>query len=171
MNHKIRHRLPPAFLAVALFLSAAACQKPKPPEEQMLPMDRVAPAPADTTHTVLRKSFALTTSVNFPFDVPSHAAMPHLHGNYKSFVRALGVQPNDDTANVDFLILNQDQYADFIQGHAGEAFFSAGASHDQGVNVTLPPTQGQPRKYYLVFRNSPGDVTKKAVQADFTLDF
>jgi len=171
MNRKMRHRLLPAFLLAALFFSANACQKQKPPEEQMLPMDRVAPAPVDTTRTVLRKSFALATSVNFPFDVPSHAAMPHLHGNYKSYVRQLGVQPNDDTANVDFLILTEDQYADFIQGHAGEAFFSAGASHDQDVNVTLPPTQAQPRKYYLVFRNAPGDATKKAVQADFTLDF
>jgi hypothetical protein len=170
MNHVMRLRLLPGFLVAALFFSAA-CQKKKPPEEQLLPMDRVAPPSADTTRTVLRKSFALTTSVNFPFDVPSHAAMPHLHGNYKSYVRQLGVQPNDDTANVDFLILNEDQYADFIQGHAGEAFFSAGASHDQDVNVTLPPTQDQPRKYYLVFRNSPGDATKKAVQADFTLDF
>jgi|HubBroStandDraft_6_1064221.scaffolds.fasta_scaffold329075_3 hypothetical protein len=171
MNHQSRHRLLPAFLLAALFFNASACQKKKVPEEQVLPMDRIAPTPADTTRTVLRKSFALSTSVNFPFDVPSHAAMPRLHGNYRSFVRQLGVQPNDDTANVDFLILNEDQYADFIQGHAGEAFFSAGASHDQDVNVTLPPTQDQPRKYYLVFRNSPGDTTKKAVQADFTLDF
>jgi hypothetical protein len=167
----MRHRLLPSFLVATLLFSASACQKKKPPEQEVLPMDRIAPTPADSTRTVLHKSFALSTSVNFAFDVPSHAAMPRLHGNYKSFVRQLGVQPNDDTANVDFLILNEDQYADFIQGHAGEAFFSAGASHDQDINVSLPPTQDQPRKYYLVFRNSPGGVAKKAVQADFTLDF
>jgi hypothetical protein len=171
MNYTMRIRLLPILLAAALCFSANACQKKKAPEEQVLPMDRIAPTPADTTRTVLRKSFALSTSVNFPFDVPSHAATPRLHGNYRSFVRQLGMQPNDDTANVDFLILNEDQYADFIQGHAGEAFFSAAASHDQEVNVSLPPTQDQPRKYYLVFRNSPGGAAKKAVQADFTLDF
>jgi hypothetical protein len=97
--------------------------------------------------------------------------MPHLRGNYKSFVNQLGAQASDDSANVDFLLLNEDQYADFVHGHAGEALFSADASHDQDVNVSLPPSQDQPEKYYLVFRNSTGGAAKKLVQADFTLDF
>jgi hypothetical protein len=170
MNHNTRCGVVPVLLVAALLVCTGACQKQKAPPEEVLPMDRVAAA-ANATRSVLRKSFFLSTSVNFPFEVPSHAAVPHLHGNYKSYVRQLGVQPNDDTANVDFLILDEDQYADFAQGHAGEAFFSAAASHDQDVNVSLPPTQDQPRKYYLVFRNSPSGAVKKAVQADFTLDF
>jgi hypothetical protein len=52
-----------------------------------------------------------------------------------------------------------------------KALFTADASHDQDVNVTLPPSQDQPRKYYLVFRNSPGGAAKKLVQAQFTVDF
>ncbi len=97
--------------------------------------------------------------------------MPNLHGNYKSFVKQLGVESNPDNANVDFLILNEEQYGDFLHGRAGEAIFSADASHDQNVNFGLPPSQDQPRKYYLVFRNIPGGEAKKLVQADFTVDF
>jgi hypothetical protein len=171
MNRKTRLRILLAFLVAAvLLLAGAACKKKEAPEE-VLPMDRVAPSPVGESQPILHKTFTVSASVNFPFEVPAHAAMPRLHGNYKSFVKQLGVQSNDDTANVDFLILNEDQYADFVQGHTGEALFSADASHDQDVNVSLPTSQNLPQKYYLVFRNPPGGESKKVVQADFTLDF
>lgn len=160
------------FVAMAAFF-VTSCEKKKPrtEEEVVLPMDRVAVSPASSSQSVLHKSFPVTTAAVFPFEIPAHAVMPHLHGNYKSFVKQLAVQTNDDSANVDFLILNEDQYSDFVHAHAGEALFSADASHDQEVNFSLPGSQDQPRKYYLVFRNSPGGAAKKIVQADFTVDF
>jgi hypothetical protein len=174
MNQKAQIRLLPVLLVAALVLATGACQKKKAPaeeEEKMLPMDRVARSPADTSQQILHKTFAVSSTVKFPFEIPAHAAIPHLRGNYRSFVKDLSVQSDDDNANIDFLILNEDQYADFVGGHAGEALFSADASHDQDVNVSLPPSQDQPRKYYLVFRNSSGGAAKKLVQADFTVDF
>jgi hypothetical protein len=172
MNEEPRIRLLPFFLVAVLAFAATACQKQKPPAEDVpLPVDRVAPSPVGTSQTILHKTFTVSTSVNFPFDVPTHAAMPHLHGNYRSFVKQLGVQSNDESANVDFLVLNEDQYADFVHGRAGEALFSADASHDQEVNVSLPASQNRPRKYYLVFRNTPGGEAKKLVKADFAVDF
>jgi hypothetical protein len=174
MNQKAQIRLLPVLLVAALVLATGACQKKKAPaeeEEKMLPMDRVARSPADTSQQILHKTFAVSSTVKFPFEIPAHAAIPHLRGNYRSFVKDLGVPSNGDIANVDFLILNEDQYADFVGGRSGEALFSADASHDQDVNVRLPPSQDQPRKYYLVFRNSSGGAAKKLVQADFTVDF
>jgi predicted small lipoprotein YifL len=169
MNHKTRLRL---LLLAALILTLAACQKKKPPaEERPAPTDYVAPSPVGSSQTILHKAFPVTTSATFSFEVPARAAMPRLHGTYKSFVAQLAVQSSDAAANVDFLILNEDQYADFAQGHAGEALFSAEASHDQDVNLGLPPSQDQPKKYYLVFRNTPSGAPKKLVQADFTVDF
>jgi hypothetical protein len=173
MNQKAQIRLLPVLLVAALVLASGACQKKKAPaeEENLLPMDRVARSPVDTSQQILHKTFSVSSTVKFPFEIPAHAAIPHLRGNYRSFVKDLGVQSNDDIANVDFLILNEDQYADFVGGRAGEALFSADASHEQDVNVSLPPSQDQPRKYYLVFRNSSGGAAKKLVQADFTVDF
>jgi hypothetical protein len=173
MNQKAQIRLLPVLLVAALVLATDACQKKKAPaeEEKMLPMDRVARSPANTSQQILHKTFAVSGTVKFPFEIPAHAAIPHLRGTYRSFVKDLGVPANGDIANVDFLILNEDQYADFVGGRSGEALFSADASHDQDVNVSLPPSQDQPRKYYLVFRNSSGGAAKKLVQADFTVDF
>jgi hypothetical protein len=169
MNHKTWSRLP----AIAvLMLALTACQKKTPPAAEPAPhVDRVAPLPVGTTETILHKTFAVTGSANFPFEVPARAAMPHLHGTYKSFLAQLAVQSSDEAANVDFLILNEDQYTDFVEGHSGEALFSADAAHDQDVNLSLPASQDQPRKYYLIFRNPPGGAAKKLIQADFTLDF
>ena len=123
------------------------------------------------SQTILHKTFSLTTTASFPFEIPAHAVTPHLHGNYKSFVKQISADASDDSANVDFLILKEDQYADFVHGHAGEALFSADASHDQDVDFSLPASQDQPQKYYLVFRSSPGGSARKIVQADFTVDF
>jgi hypothetical protein len=169
----MNHKTPTCLLVVAvLMLTITACQKKKTlVEEQAVPQNYLAPLPAGTSQTILHKTFPVTTSAKFSFEVPARAVMPHLHGTYKSFVAQLAVQSSDDTANIDFLILNEDQYTDFTQGHAGEALFSADASHDQDVNLGLPPSQDQSRKYYLVFRNTPAGAPKKLVQADFTLDF
>ncbi len=160
-------------LVSALFFFVASCQKKNPPaQEEIVPAtDHVSPSPAASSQTVLHKTFSIATSATFSFEIPAHAAIPRLHGNYKSFVKQLGTQPDDEGANVDFLVLTEEQYTDFTHGHAGEPLFSAGASHDQDINVSLPPSQDQPQKYYLIFRNSRGGASKKLVQADFTVDF
>lgn len=171
MNRKRRSRVLRLLAVAAMAFLITSCQSKKPPAEDVaLPMDRVAVSPSGS-QTILHKTFSVTATASFPFEIPAHAAMPHLHGLYKSFVKQVSADASDDGANVDFLILKEDQYSDFVHGHAGEALFSADASHDQEVNFSLPASQDQPQKYYLVFRNSPGGSTKKIVQADFTVDF
>ncbi len=157
-------------LFTAVLLGALACQKSKPAEQVVPSSERVGPSPMGTSQSILHKSFAVRTTVAFPFDIPPHAAMPHLRGNYKSFVTKLGIQSNEDSANVDFLVLTDDQYADFVSGSTS-ALFSVDASHDQGVDIDLPPSLNQPKKYYLIFRNTPGSDAKKVVEADLTVDF
>ena len=107
-------------VATAFFITA--CQSKKPPVDEVVAprMDRVAATPSGS-QTILHKTFSLTTSASFPFEIPAHAVTPHLHGNYKSFVKQISADASDDSANVDFLILKEDQYADFVHGHAGEA--------------------------------------------------
>src|SRR5208282_1206922 len=132
----------------------------------------VGHSPVGTSSVILHKTFAVTAApVNFPFEIPAYAARPQLRGSYRSFVKQLAVQPDEDIANVDFLIFKEDQYADFLRGHGGETLFTAESSHDQNVNVGFPPTQDHPQKYYIVFRNTPGGAARKLVQADLTVDF
>jgi len=138
-------------------------------------LDHVGGSVVGTSSAILHQTFAVASIVNVPFEVPAHAFSPQLRGNYRSFVRPAGGKPGEtessDAANVEFLVLNEAQYAEFLNGHDIEAIFSADDAHDQEVNTALPPTVNQPAKYYLVFRNSSPKADKKVVQADFRIDF
>jgi hypothetical protein len=137
----------------------------RPPDSS----EHIAGSPVGTGNPILHKTFPLTKSADLPFEIPPHAATPKLHGTYHSFFQQAG--PSDgDGADVDFLLLNQQQYSDLINQRPGDALFSAEGAHDQEVNVTLPPTLNQPVMYYLVFRNASNE-GKVGVQADFRVDF
>lgn len=155
---------------VASLLLVSACQKTAPPPEQKVSaLEHVAPSPVGTTQTILRKTFNLKTSETFPFEIPAHATRPHLHGIFESFAGHVH-GTSDETANVDFVLLNQAQYEDFTAQRPSEALMSVEGSHNQAVNYDLPPSLDQPVKYYIVFRSASGN-TKKVVVADFHVEF
>jgi hypothetical protein len=159
-------------IAIAFFLCAgvACTKKEAPPVSKAVPSDHVAPSPVGTTQAVLDKTFSLKSSATFPFEIPAHASQPHLHGIFQSFAgQAHGT--SDDTANVDMLILNEEQQADFASNRATDVLFSVEGSHNQSVNFDLPPSMNQPVKYYLVFRNAQGGKGNKVVEANFRVDF
>jgi len=126
--------------------------------------EHVGDSPVGTSTPLLRKTFPVIALVNLPFDVPPHAAMPQLRGTYHT-VEKDGVAPGD----VEFLVMNQEQYTDLLSGHPRDAVFSAEDARSQEVNSGLPPTMDRPARYYLVFRNN--SKAKKLVQADFRVDY
>ena len=158
-----------ALLMIAL-LSCAACNKEAPPQTvAVAPSDHVAPSPVGTSKMVLEKTFSLKESATFPFEVPAHAVQPHLHGIFESFAGQVH-GASDDSANVDFLIMNEEQQAAFAGDHPREALFDVEASHNQAINFDLPASMSHPVKYYLVFRSS-GGKGSKVVEANFRVDF
>jgi hypothetical protein len=160
-------------LLIAVTLAGfIGCEKKKETaEKEVAAIDRVGDRPAQSSENILHKTFTVSTSEAFPFEVPEHVAVPHLHGNYRSFVTKLGIQSNEHSADVDFFVFNEQQYADFAAGTAGNAVFASDPSNDQAVDTTLPPSLNEAKKYYLVFRNTPGGDSKKTVQADLIVDF
>ncbi len=159
-------------LVMLLLLAVTACTKqpPAPVSTAPPPSERVAPTPVGTTQNVLQKTFTLQRSAEFPFEVPAHAAMPHLHGIFESFVgQAHGA--SDESANIDFLILNEEQHDDFAQNRSSDTMFAVEASHNQAVNFDLPASLNQTVKYYLVFRNPEGSKSSKVVEANFRVDY
>ena len=130
--------------------------------------DRVGDSPVGTSTPILRKTFPVVAVVNLPFDIPPHAANPHLKGAYRSFVKSNG---GEAAADVEFMLMNQQQFTALLSGHLGDAVFSADDAHNQEVNFTMPPTFSDPVRYYLVFRNNSRERGKKLVQADFRVDF
>jgi hypothetical protein len=161
-------------LMAALLVASAACTKEPPPApvSTIAPQERVTPSPVSANLTVLHKTFKLTKNETFAFEIPAHAVQPHLHGIFESFTGAASGASHgtsDDSSNIDFLIMNETQQADFANDRESETLFSVDSSHNQAVNFDLPASLGEPVKYYLVFRNS--GTGSKVVEADFHVEF
>jgi hypothetical protein len=133
--------------------------------------DHVASSPVGTSSAIVHKTFAITSAAKFAFEVPPHASSPKLNGSYRSFTPQAGSQSSDDSADVDCLLMNAEQYADFAGGHSSDVVYSVDSSHEQDIAFVLPATFDKPVQYYLVFRNSAGHAGKKVVQAEFRVDF
>jgi hypothetical protein len=134
-------------------------------------LDHIAESPVGTSSAIVRKTFAVSAPAKFSFEIPPHAASPQLHGTFRSFVRQAGVPSSDESADIDLLLMNGEQYADFQRGRPADTVYSVDSSHDQDVSFGLPATMDKPAQYYLVFRNSSASAAKKVVQADFQVDF
>jgi hypothetical protein len=143
----------------------------QPVSTKVTAFDHVGGSVVGTSSDIVHQTFGVAKAVSVAFEVPAHAATPQLRGTYRSFLKPAGAPSDDLDGDVEFLVLNAQQYGDFASGHAGEAVFSAEDSHSQEANVSLPPTRNQAVKYYLIFRNNSPTAGKKFVQADFHIDF
>jgi len=158
---------------LAHWVQGAEPQQAQAPEDRPVPKphpsDHIAESPVGTSSAIVRKTFAVSAPAKFSFEIPPHAASPQLHGTFRSFVA--GVQSSDESADIDLLLMNGEQFADFQRGQPADTIYSVDSSHDQDVSFGLAATLDHPVQYYLVFRNSAGSPAKKVVQADFQVDF
>ena len=129
----------------------------------------VAVSVVGSTIAILHRTFRVHRAVQLEFAVPPGAATPRLRGTYQSLVKQ--AETGDADANIELLVLNEQQYSDFLSKRAGEATFSADDARAGEVNVSLPPTIDQAAKYHLVFRNNSRDHRNEVVQADFRMEF
>jgi tryptophan 2,3-dioxygenase len=133
--------------------------------------DHVGGSVVGSSLQILHRTFRVQSTVQVSFIVPAHAATPRLCGSYESFFKQAGSSDGDNDAEIEFLVLNEEQFAGFLNRRAGEATFSADDAHAQDVNTRLPPTMDQPEKYHLIFRNNSRGPARKFVQADFRMEF
>lgn len=133
--------------------------------------DHVGGSVAGTSSTILQKTFGVAGTVQLPFTVPAHAYGPQLRGTFRSYLQGGKLESNASKSDIEFLLLNEEQFTDLVNGHPSDAIFSADASHDQEVNANLPPTLDKPVTYHLVFRNNAHGTHAKLVQADFHIDY
>jgi hypothetical protein len=140
-------------------------------EYQPTASDHVGGSVVGTSTTILQKTFGVTGTVQLPFDVPPHAYNPQLHGTFRSYLQGGKPESNASKADVEFLVLNDQEYNNLLKGQPSDAIFTAEAAHDQEVNANLPPTLDTPVTYHLVFRNNAGASLRKLIHADFRVDF
>ncbi len=133
--------------------------------------DHVGGSVVGTSTTILQKTFGVANTVQLPFQVPAHAYNAQLHGTFRSYLQGGKPESDPSKADVEFSLLNDEQYSNLLNGRPSDAIFSTDPAHDREVNANLPPTLDKPVTYHLVFRNEARSPQKKLVQADFRLDF
>jgi hypothetical protein len=150
-------------LMAGLLFCASACSKNQASSEPqaIAPLDRVNNAPV-APPARFHKSFALKGYEKFEFTVPPHTLNPHLRGTLESWA-------NGDSEQVDLLILNEQEFADFTQGKPGSFTYKTTPAPDEMVDYSIPSTQQYAKKYYLVCSNPSRGA--KSVQADLTITF
>jgi hypothetical protein len=149
---------------------SGAEQETQPAVRQESPADHIpGDSPVGTGRDILRKTFVVRRTMHVRFEIPPHAWTPRFHGTFRSLVG--GESSHDPSANVDLLLLNEEQYAGFAAGRDPDALYVADTMHFRDISVDLSPSRDQPVRYYLVFRNSPGGADEKTVEADFRVDF
>jgi hypothetical protein len=131
--------------------------------------DHVGGSVVGTSIPILNEKFHVSVIVDLPFNVPPHASTPQLRGTFRSFLQASPKPTSDTDADIEFHVLNDQEFSDFLNGKPSEALFSADATHSSEVNASLPPTLNQAVTYHMVFLNN--SKKKKVVQADFRIDF
>lgn len=164
----------PWLLASGLLLSFSACSKsqPTPDADQPTSVDHIVVSKPQPANNFLHKTFTVKTYEEFAFPVPAHIVKPMLHGSFESFAKnANGDLISNQTADVDLLVLTDEEFDDFVHSRQGTATYTVDRAHSQSLTYHVPATVDQPQNYHLVFRNSPGGPHSKLVKADFTISF
>jgi hypothetical protein len=170
-RHHIGMRKPKCVALLLALAALIACSKPPAPVvHESNDIDRVTYKAPKVDHFTLQKTFAVTKSAKFEFQVPPHVAIPKFSGTFHASLKdAATGKAGDQPGEVDFLLLTPDQYAAHQQGGSGEAIDSAMQSSSHGSSVVLSPTFNDPQTYTIIFRNNSSE--PKVVAADFTADF
>lgn len=147
-----------------------AVEKVEAVEYKPTTSDRVGDSVVGTSIPILHSKFHVSVIVDLPFEVPAHAATPKLRGNFRSFIPAGKLPSSDANADVEFQVVNEQEFSNFLNNKPSQALFAADATHNQEVNVSLPPTLDKPTRYHMFFLNS-SPKTKKVLDANFRVDF
>jgi hypothetical protein len=132
------------------------------------PVDRRSEEPKHFLHTV----FSVNKYAQYAFVAPPHQGNARLRGTFQSFTKRDDPDSTSDkTADVDVMLLNEEEFGEFLHGQPVSATYESDLAHDQMVDWRVPTTYDKPEQYHLVFSNSDAADRIKFVKADFTLSF
>jgi hypothetical protein len=168
----MKRRLMPALLVTALLAVLACKRTPQQDFNEGSSLDRVNQGPRLAPQRVTHGISRLDRFQKFPFDVPAHALTPRLQGSFSSFVQgAGGARISDESADVELLVMSEDQYDAFTNRRSAESLYAIEPSHDHGVSIALPATQESVSHYFAVFRRSVDGKNPVWVNADLSVEF
>jgi len=157
-------------LSSVLLLSVGCSKKQTKRQPEPQSGDHVALDDAAAATQLVHSVFPVENYRQFTFVIPPHQMRPKLHGDFQSFTNKNDPNSSSDAANVDVLLLDDQQLDDFVHGRAGETTYQLESSHSQTIDYAVPGTRDDPRQYHLVFQASSGG-SKIFVKADFRVTF
>lgn len=144
--------------------------KPAPTREPVA-IDHLVSVEPGKPRRILHNAFSVHRQTQFAFTIPAHQSNAKLHGVFRSFTKRNDPDSSDRTADVDLLLLNDEEFNQFQNGQPQSVTYELNSAHNQMVDWWIPATRDDAKTYHLVFINSDNDVKLKFVQADFTLTF
>ena len=144
--------------------------KPAPTREAVA-IDHLVSVEPGKPKRILHNGFSVHRQTQFAFTIPAHQSNAKLHGVFRSFTKRNDPDSSDRTADVDLLLLNDEEFNQFQNGQPQSVTYELNSAHNQMVDWWIPATRDDAKTYHLVFINSANDVKLKFVQADFTLTF
>lgn len=160
------------FIGVALLAFAGCNRGPRQDAGEGSSLDHISQGPRLAPLKVAHGVSKVQKYVKFPFEVPAHAITPRLEGEFSSFIQgAGGARISDESADVELMIMSEEQYDAFEQKRSAESVYAIEPSHDHGVSITLPATQDTPARYVAVFRRTNDGKNAVWVHAELTAQF
>jgi len=140
--------------------------------QELLPIDHpVHIEPQEPKH-FLHKTFSVNNHTQFTFMVPPRQGNARLRGTFRSFTKRSNPDSTSDrTAAVDLMLLDEQEFSEFLHGRSQSVTYELDSANNQLVDWRVPTTYGEPQTYYLVFSNPAGGTKTKFVEADFTVSF
>jgi hypothetical protein len=157
-------------------LKGEAEPPPTKPEAEVtkesLSIDHPAYLQLQKPKKLLHKVFSISNHAQFTFLVPPHQRNTRLRGNFRSFTnRSDPASSSDRTASIDLMLLNEQEFNDFLHAQPQSVTYELDSVNNQSVDWWVPATYGEAQTYHLVFNNPAGRATIKFVEADFTVSF
>jgi hypothetical protein len=142
-----------------------------PVPQKALPVDHSDYLEAGKPRSFLHKVFSLNKNADFGFEIPPHQWNARLRGNFRSFTkRSSPDSTSDRTADIDIVLLNEQEFNNFLHGQPPNVTYELDSAHSQIIDWRIPTTYGDPQVYHLIFCNS-GRTKTKFVEADFLVSF
>ena len=142
------------------------------PADDSPSVDRISQAQRTPPQQVAHGLVRLDKYQKFPFEVPPHVISPRLRGEFSSFMQgADGARISDESADVELMVMTEAQCDDFVHRRSAQAVDAVEPSHNHGVKITLPASQDEPVRYFVVFRRTTDAKDPVWVNADLTAEF
>jgi len=159
-----------ALTAVAFGL--LGCNGPKRELNEDSSLDHVSQGPKLAPQRVAHGISKVDKYEKFSFEVPPHALTPRLQGEFKSFMQGTGgARIADESADVELMVMTEDQYDAFTHKRSAESLYAIEPSHDHGVSIALPTTQADTVHYYVIFSRTTDGKSPVWVNADLNVKF